>query len=63
MARFSLPAVQLPFVLGGSDQLSVNVGTTSLSSPLTPDVGAIFAVGTNGAGEQPLTISGGGWGR
>jgi hypothetical protein len=62
MARFSLPAVQLPFVLGGSDQLSVNVGTTSLSSPLTPDVGAIFAVGTNGAGEQPVTISGGGWG-
>ena len=62
MATFSLPAVQLPFVLGGSDQLTVDVGTTSLLQPLTPDVGAIFTVGTDGAGQQPLTIGLPGWG-
>jgi len=60
--RLSVPGAQLPFVLGGSDQLSVDVGTTSLLSPLTPDVGAVFTVGTNGAGQEPLTLGGGGWG-
>ncbi len=56
MATFSSPTERLPFVLGGSDQLTLDVGAVSLDDPLAPNVTTVFKLDTSGTGQQPLTI-------
>jgi hypothetical protein len=62
MADITLKGPQLPFVLGGTGELTIRAGATAIDRPLPPMVDVVLDVETHASANKPLALGGpGSW--